>query len=64
MSMEWPNAYSYYRKLFRGPLPHLLVCLEGMKDYLHAAKKRAAKRTREVKHEELDAVMEKQQELR
>lgn len=63
MKVEWPDPRGYYRKLFRGPLPHLLVCLEGMKDHFHAEKKRAAKRTQEVQHEELDAAMERQREM-
>lgn len=66
--IEWPvspfRTYSFYRILYLGPLPHLLLCVEGMKEYLHAEKKRAAKRTQQVGHQDLDDAMEKQTKMR
>ncbi|PCH33049.1 hypothetical protein WOLCODRAFT_159800 [Wolfiporia cocos MD-104 SS10] len=51
-SMTWPRRQ--YRMLFLGPLPHLVVYLEGVKDYLNRRKTAAKKLLRTAQHEELD----------
>ena len=45
-----------YRCLFQGPLPHALVCLEGVSDYAGRAKKSARTRLQKVEHAEYEAV--------
>lgn len=57
MSRKMRHLHAFYRKLFLGPLPHLLLCLEGMRDYLHGEKKRIATRVQQVEGQELDEAM-------
>ncbi|OBZ79120.1 TPR and ankyrin repeat-containing protein 1 [Grifola frondosa] len=51
-TMQWPHKY--YRFLYLGPLPHLLVCLECMQNHIHTAKNHARKRFMVVQHIELE----------
>lgn len=53
-TMEWPHRY--YRMLFLGPIPHLLIAVEGMKNHLHEARSVARQRFNIVKHLELENV--------
>ncbi|PIL29959.1 hypothetical protein GSI_07870 [Ganoderma sinense ZZ0214-1] len=50
--MDWPQRY--YRMLFLGPIPHLYIVVEGMKNHLHDARSVAKKRFSLVKHLELE----------
>lgn len=61
--MDWPHG-KYYRKLFLGPLPHVLVCLSGVHSYLVGAKDKAKKRYKLATHQELDDVGKKMTELK
>ena len=61
--MDWPHG-RYYRKLFLGPLPHVLVCLSGVHSYLVGAKDKAKKRYKVATHQELDNVGKKMTELK
>jgi hypothetical protein len=61
--MDWPYG-GYYRKLFLGPLPHVLVCLSGVNSYLVGAKDKAKKRFKVATHQELDDVGKKLTELK
>ena len=60
--MDWPHG-GYYRKLFLGPLPHVLVCLSGVHSYLAGAKDKAKKRYKVATHQELDDVGKKMTEI-
>ncbi len=51
-TMEWPHRY--YRMLFNGPIPHLFIAVEGMKNHLYEARSVARKRFNVVKHLELE----------
>lgn len=53
--IKWTSK-SLYRLLFRGPLPHLLACLNVAHSSILKRKNRAKKRMRIVKHQELDHV--------
>ncbi|GBE78672.1 predicted protein [Sparassis crispa] len=55
--LEWPPK-SFYRLLFLGPLPHLLVSLECMREHLYFAKKQARRRVSKVAHMELEKAQE------
>ncbi len=46
-----------YRVLFLGPLPHILVCLEKVKQSAQSAKKRASKRLKTAEHAQLEEAM-------
>lgn len=48
-----------YRRLFRGPLPHFLVCLEGFKKALAAKKLKLSVLTLNVAHTELEDALQK-----
>lgn len=52
------DLHSSYRRLYLGPLPHALVCLEDVVDYAGKAKKSARERLRTVQHEEYERVNE------
>ncbi|KAI0327262.1 hypothetical protein GY45DRAFT_1428013 [Cubamyces sp. BRFM 1775] len=52
--MQWP--YAYYRMLYQGPIPHLYIVADGIKNHLHEAKSAAKKRFNFAKHLELEAV--------
>ncbi|KAI0716097.1 hypothetical protein C8T65DRAFT_606293 [Cerioporus squamosus] len=54
LTMEWPHRY--YRMLFLGPIPHLYIAVESMKNHLHEARSAARKRFNIVKHLELENV--------
>ncbi|RPD59349.1 hypothetical protein L226DRAFT_576154 [Lentinus tigrinus ALCF2SS1-7] len=47
---------SYYRLLFLGPVPHLFVVVEAMKNHLYNAKNNAKKRLNFVQHLELETM--------
>ncbi|PCH33046.1 hypothetical protein WOLCODRAFT_62498 [Wolfiporia cocos MD-104 SS10] len=55
-SMEWPHRY--YKMLYLGPIPLLLLCLERTKDYLYDQKDKAKKRIRTAKHQDLEEAKE------
>jgi hypothetical protein len=61
--MDWPHG-RYYRMLFLGPLPHVLVCLSLVHSFLVGAKDKAKKRYNVAAHQELDDVMKKMTELK
>lgn len=63
MQMTW-TFRSYYKKLYLGPLPHLLLCLEQILIDLNAQKRLVIKRLRMVEHQEIDRMMEKEDYLR
>ncbi|KAI1785420.1 hypothetical protein LXA43DRAFT_132940 [Ganoderma leucocontextum] len=50
--MNWPHKY--YRLLFLGPVPHLYIVVESMKNHLHEARSVAKKRFNVVAHLELE----------
>ncbi|TBU42438.1 hypothetical protein BD309DRAFT_866309 [Dichomitus squalens] len=52
--MDWPHRY--YRMLFLGPIPHLYIVVESMKNHLHDARSEAKKRFNIVQHLELEKV--------
>ncbi|CDO74781.1 hypothetical protein BN946_scf185001.g29 [Trametes cinnabarina] len=52
--MAWPHRY--YRLLYTGPIPHLYIVAEGIKDHLYEAKNNAKKRLNIVKHLELENI--------
>ncbi|PFH50711.1 hypothetical protein AMATHDRAFT_85569, partial [Amanita thiersii Skay4041] len=51
--MEWP-ARSQYRFLYRGPLPHLLYCLEKAKMDISAKKNKAKKLLNDLRPENIE----------
>ena len=53
-NMEWPNVF--YRLLFLGPVPHLFVVVESMKNSLHEAKDAAKQKLNLVQHLDLETV--------
>jgi hypothetical protein len=53
--MEWPNGI-YYRLLFLGPLPHVLVCLSAAHSWAIDTKARNKKRLKVALHQELEDV--------
>ena len=52
--MEWPHRY--YRMLFLGPLPHLYIAVQNMKNHVHEARSAAKKKFNIVKHLELETM--------
>ena len=52
--MDWPHCH--YRMLFLGPIPHLYIAVEGMKNHLYEARNNAKKRLSVVAHLELENV--------
>lgn len=55
LKMEWPNGI-YYRLLFLGPLPHVLVCLSAVHSWAIETKARNKKRLKVALHQELEDV--------
>lgn len=55
LKMEWPNGI-YYRLLFLGPLPHVLVCLSAAHSWAIDMKARNKKRLKVALHQELEDV--------
>ncbi|KAF8895020.1 hypothetical protein CPB84DRAFT_1782432 [Gymnopilus junonius] len=53
--IEWPNG-NFYRMLFLGPLPHVLVCLNAARTWALEAKKRNKKRFTSATHQDLEDV--------
>ena len=53
--MEWPNGI-YYRLLFLGPLPHVLVCLSAAHSWAIDTKARNKKRLKVALHQELEDI--------
>ncbi|KAH9949529.1 hypothetical protein B0H21DRAFT_728406 [Amylocystis lapponica] len=53
--VEW-KPKSRYRKLFLGAVPHVLLCLERTREYLHTSKTQAKKRLKLVEHSEFEKV--------
>ena len=60
-TMEWPH--NYYRLLFLGPLPHVLVCIGGVQSYAVGAKEKAKKRWSTASHQELEDIGKRRTEL-
>ncbi|KDQ58729.1 hypothetical protein JAAARDRAFT_155337 [Jaapia argillacea MUCL 33604] len=54
--MIWPE--NYYRLLFLGPLPHIVLCLEQSQAHIQTSKQKAKKRLKSAEHQELDEVSE------
>ncbi|KAI0757675.1 hypothetical protein C8Q80DRAFT_1134839, partial [Daedaleopsis nitida] len=52
--MQWPHRY--YRMLYLGPIPHLYIAVEHMKNHLHEARSVARKKFNVVQHLELESV--------
>jgi hypothetical protein len=50
--MEWPNRY--YRLLFLGPIPHILLCLDAVETHTHELKGKTKERLQQVRHMELE----------
>ena len=50
--MDWPHRY--YRMLFLGPIPHLYIVVESVKNHLYEARSVARKRFNMVAHLELE----------
>ncbi|KAI0061015.1 hypothetical protein BV25DRAFT_824823 [Artomyces pyxidatus] len=63
-AIQWPPK-SYYRFVYSGPLPHLLVCLEWLLSAAMARKTKVKKRATDktTKHEDLDELFEQQTKL-
>jgi hypothetical protein len=55
LKMEWPNGI-YYRLLFLGPLPHVLVCLSAAHSWAIDTKTRNKKKLKVALHQELENV--------
>jgi len=55
LKMEWLNGI-YYRLLFLGPLPHVLVCLSAAHSWTIDTKARNKKRLRVASHQELEDI--------
>lgn len=55
LKMEWPNGI-YYRLLFLGPLPHVLVCLSAAHSWAIDTKARNKKRLKVASHQELEDI--------
>ncbi|KAF8974058.1 hypothetical protein BDZ97DRAFT_421872 [Flammula alnicola] len=53
--IEWPMG-SFYRLLFLGPLPHVLVCLKSFHTWAIDTKKRNKKRYKVASHQELEDI--------
>lgn len=53
---DWPKR-SPYRLLFIGPLPHISLCLESVRDYAYQKKRDAKKASQNSTHQELEDVM-------
>ena len=51
--IDWPEG-SFYRFLFLGPLPHVLVCLDAAYTWVMDTKKRNKKRFIKASHQELE----------
>lgn len=59
--MSWPNRY--YRLLFLGPLPHVLLCLDAVYTYASSTKAKTKKRLGVARHEELEELSMLQTEV-
>ncbi|KAI0042885.1 hypothetical protein FA95DRAFT_1609833 [Auriscalpium vulgare] len=61
---EWPST-SYYRFIYSGPLPHLLVCLDWLLQTVMKSKMQVKKQSAATKdkHEDIDALFQRQTEL-
>lgn len=60
--MAWKDN-SYYRRLFLGPLPHILLCLDATQAAILSQKKITKKHLLHNRHEELDELGPKLTEL-
>ena len=54
VKMDWPHPSRYYRMLFLGPIPHLYIVVESMKNHLHDSRSVAKKRFNVIAHLELE----------
>ena len=62
-NIQWCNGGSYYRKVFLGPLPHLLLCVQEIEKHGKSVKERVKKKTLMAKGDELDELSKEQTEL-
>ncbi|KAH6917673.1 hypothetical protein BKA70DRAFT_1178689 [Coprinopsis sp. MPI-PUGE-AT-0042] len=60
--MQWPNG-NYYKKLYLGLVPHLLVCVNTAQAHAQTAKKKAKKRLQIEVKQDLDDLNKKMTEL-
>ena len=61
--MTW-NRASRYKPILRGPLVHVLVCLDFIGTAAHSAKRDVKKRSKVAHHQELEELMESQARYR
>lgn len=61
--MTW-NRASRYKLILRGPLVHVLVCLDVIGTATHSAKRDVKKRSKDAHHQELEELMESQARYR
>ncbi|KAG2023736.1 hypothetical protein CC2G_001355 [Coprinopsis cinerea AmutBmut pab1-1] len=60
--MEWPNG-GYYRMLYLGLVPHLLVCVNAVQTYAQGAKSKAKKRLLKEEKQDLDDLNKRMNDL-
>lgn len=61
-TLKFPRPY--YRLLFLGPLPHILVCLTAAHNYAWNSKSDVKKRMKDAKHQEYEELMDNQTKYR
>ena len=61
--MQWPNG-NYYKKLYLGLVPHLLVCVNTVQAYAQTSKKKAKRRLQKEVKQDLDDLNKKMTELK
>jgi hypothetical protein len=60
--IEWP--FNFYKKLFLGPLAHILLCLQGASSYAHSTKKELKKKMNVKEHHGWEDAMARQTAVR
>jgi hypothetical protein len=61
--MQWPNG-NYYKMLYIGLVPHLIICVNAVQAYAQIAKKKAKKRLQKEVKQDLDDLNKKMTELK
>ncbi|TFK22063.1 hypothetical protein FA15DRAFT_623047 [Coprinopsis marcescibilis] len=61
-NMDWPNGL-YYKKLYLGLIPHLLICVNAVQTYVQGAKSKAKKRMLKEEKQDLDDLNKRMNEL-
>jgi hypothetical protein len=61
-TLNFPRPY--YRLLFLGPLPHILLCLAAAHNYARNSKSDVRRRMQDAKHEEYEELMDNQTKYR